>query len=129
LFQDFGLSDEQYNTIFNMYISYQLLYPKDNIFDNELTKVKSKQELIEVMDFFLEWDILPESAIERQDRIHARLSYMQNVEAARKARIDEKFGAFEQRLENPLPDEQTTPAYTEYSEDNNSSEEDDGIAF
>lgn len=133
LFDDFGLSPDQYNLIFDMFLTYLLVYPEMNSFQTALWQVENKQQLIDAVDLFKDYNLLPETLNKQEERLDIKLKHIEAIKLANRAKeierlkkIDEKFDVFNNRLNNPIPHEQTTAAYT-ISESSNIQEDD--IAF
>lgn len=133
LFDDFGLSPDQYNLVFNMFLTYLIVYPEQNIFNTALYLVKTKQELVDAVDLFKDYNLLPETLNKQEERLDIKLKHIEAIKLANRAKeierlkkIDEKFDVFNNRLNNPIPHEQTTAAYT-VSKSSNIQEND--IAF
>lgn len=124
LYKDSGLSDNQINTIFNMYLLYFLIMPDLNPFLTELykcTESNNMQALVDRVDEFLLTDDLPESDAHKEKIVRERNRKILERKEAKERKASENLAAFEDTLLNPKPHEEITYAYTslEGTEDNN----------
>lgn len=115
LFEFSELSSDQINTVFEMFICYKILLPDLNPFQTAIYKAtETRHSFITVIDEYLLTNTLEECEARKQYLgliLASRAEKDRLREEARKKAVEEKYSAFEEKLENPLPPEFTPYGY------------------